>query len=183
MTKIRPIEIARAVLARLRKLHRNLRRAVYTKRVRLRAKACGVGVRVNGSTTVTSRTVIGDHANFNGMAIKGNGNVIIGAYFHSGVGCKLMTTNHNFEGGSRIPYGPGEEDLHQDIRIGDFVWLGDDVTILGGIEIGEGAVIQVGSVVVSSIPPLAIAGGHPAKVFKYRDRARFEDLKKRGMFF
>jgi acetyltransferase-like isoleucine patch superfamily enzyme len=181
MTK--PIEIARIVLARLRKLHRNLRRTVYTKRVRLRAKACGVGVRVNGYSTVTAKTVIGDYANFNGMAIRGNGNVTIGVYFHSGVGCKLMTTNHKFEGGSRIPYGPGEEDVHQDIKIGDFVWLGDDVTVLGGVEIGEGAVIQVGSVVVGDIPPLAVAGGHPARVFKYRDKARFEDLKQRGKFF
>jgi len=117
------------------------------------------------------------------MAIKGNSNVTIGRYFHSGTGCKLMTTNHNFEGGSRIPYGPGEEDVHQDIKIGDFVWLGDDVTVLGGVEIGEGAVIQVGSVVVGNIPPLAVAGGHPAKVFKYRDQARFEELKSQGKFF
>jgi acetyltransferase-like isoleucine patch superfamily enzyme len=178
-----PINIARSILDRLRRLHRNLRCKVYTKRVRLRAKSCGVGVKVNGYTTITANTVIGDYSNFNGMAIKGNGNVVIGRYLHSGTGCKLMTTNHNFDGGSHIPYGPGKEDVHQDIKIGDFVWLGDDVTVLGGVEIGEGAVIQVGSVVVSDIPPFAVAGGHPAKVFKYRDKARFEDLKKQGKFF
>lgn len=36
----------------------------------------------------------------------------------------------------------------------------------GGVTIGEGAIIQAGSVVVSDIPKYAIAGGSPAKVFK-----------------
>ena len=53
---------------------------------------------------------------------------------------------------------------------------------LGGVHIGEGAIIQAGSVVVSDIPPYAIAGGHPAKVFKYRDIDHFEYLKGIGAF-
>ena len=49
--------------------------------------------------------------------------------------------------------------------------------ILSGVKVGEGAIIQAGSVVVSDIPPCAIAGGHPAKVFKYRDKAHYDKLK------
>ncbi|GHV46300.1 hypothetical protein FACS1894204_07620 [Synergistales bacterium] len=48
--------------------------------------------------------------------------------------------------------------------------------------IGEGAIIQAGSVVVSDIPPYAIAGGAPAKVFKYRNREHFERLKAEGKY-
>lgn len=47
---------------------------------------------------------------------------------------------------------------------------------------GEGAIIQAGAVVVKDIPPYAIAGGNPAKVFKYRDKEHYETLKAQGKF-
>jgi len=53
---------------------------------------------------------------------------------------------------------------------------------LGDVTIGEGAIIQAGSVVVNDIPKYTIAGGHPAKVFKYRDAAHYERLKEEGKF-
>lgn len=40
--------------------------------------------------------------------------------------------------------------------------------VIGGIEIGDGAVIGAGSIVTRDIPSYAIAVGAPAKVFKYR---------------
>lgn len=40
-----------------------------------------------------------------------------------------------------------------------------NVTILQGVKISEGAIIQAG-VVVSDIEAYSIAGGHPAKVLK-----------------
>ncbi|MDD6120989.1 MAG: CatB-related O-acetyltransferase [Selenomonadaceae bacterium] len=59
------------------------------------------------------------------------------------------------------------------ISIGSDVWLGVGVKIkVSGRSqkrtIGDGAVIAADSVVVSDIPPYAIAGGNPAKVIKYR---------------
>ena len=54
--------------------------------------------------------------------------------------------------------------------------------MLAGVTIGEGAIIQAGSVVVSNIPDYAIAGGHPAKVFKYRDIEHYTKLKSEGKF-
>ena len=59
---------------------------------------------------------------------------------------------------------------------------GSRVIILGGVTIGEGAIIQVGSVVVSDIPDYAIAGCHPAKVFKYRDKEHYYKLKQEESF-
>ena len=58
----------------------------------------------------------------------------------------------------------------------------DRVIVLGGVTIGEGAIIQAGSVVVNDIPKYAIAGGHPAKVFAARDIAHYEELKALGKF-
>lgn len=54
--------------------------------------------------------------------------------------------------------------------------------ILGGVTIGEGAVIQAGSVVCRNVPPLAIAGGHPATPFKFRDPEKYDRLKAEGKF-
>ena len=142
----------------------------------------GKGACINFRCTFTRNTFIGDYANFNGIAVAGEGRVSIGRYFHSGRDCHLITSFHNYDRGSRIPYGP-HEDIHRDIEIGDFVWFGDRVTVLGGAKIGEGAVIQAGAVVVGDIPAMAVAGGNPARAFKYRDQSHFEQLKQRGLFF
>ena len=44
------------------------------------------------------------------------------------------------------------------------MWLGTNVTVKGGVTIGEGAVIAAGSVVTKSIAPFSIAAGNPARV-------------------
>ena len=64
------------------------------------------------------------------------------------------------------------------MTIGDNVWFGHRVTVLPGVSIGEGSIIQAGSVVVSDIPKCAIAGGSPARQFDTRDREHYERLKK-----
>lgn len=46
------------------------------------------------------------------------------------------------------------------------VWLGDKVTVLPGVCIGEGAIIGSNSVVTKDIPPYSVACGIPAKVIK-----------------
>lgn len=43
-------------------------------------------------------------------------------------------------------------------------WVAVNVTILPGVEIGEGAIVSAGSVVSADIPPFTIASGNPAKV-------------------
>jgi acetyltransferase-like isoleucine patch superfamily enzyme len=52
--------------------------------------------------------------------------------------------------------------------IGNDVWIGANVTIMRGVNIGDGAIIGAGSVVTKSVPPYAIAGGVPARVIRYR---------------
>ncbi len=69
----------------------------------------------------------------------------------------MITQNHNYDTGQRIPY--DESYILKDIIIKDNVWLGAFVTVLGGVTIGEGAIVQAGSVVAQDIPDYAIAGG------------------------
>lgn len=52
--------------------------------------------------------------------------------------------------------------------IGNDVWIGRDVTIYSGVDIGDGAVIAGQSVVTKSVPPYAVVAGNPARIVKYR---------------
>lgn len=52
------------------------------------------------------------------------------------------------------------------IIIGNNVWIGDKATILGGVTIGEGAIVAANSVVTKDVPPYCIVGGNPAKILK-----------------
>jgi virginiamycin A acetyltransferase len=47
-------------------------------------------------------------------------------------------------------------------------WIGNGVTIMGGVTVHNGALIAAKSVVTKDVPPYAIVGGNPAKVIKYR---------------
>lgn len=135
----------------------------------------------NASKTRLSRFVhLGYNPNFNGMLVKGCGHVWFGDNFHSGQECLILTSNHNYDKGIAIPY--DSTNINKDVVIEDNVWLGDRVIILGGVTIGEGAIIQAGAVVSSSIPAFAIAGGNPAKPFKKRDIEHYNRLKEQKKF-
>jgi len=140
-----------------------------------KAKKHGKGTTVNFPCKFSSKTEIGDDCHFNGIEINGSGRCIIGDHFHSGKRVRVLTSFHNYEGGNALPY--DNTWVHKDVIIEENVWIGQDVTILGGVTIGEGAVIQAGSVVCMDVPKLAVAGGHPAKPFKYRDKERYYSLK------
>jgi len=153
---------------------------VYGKQVIKTAKSYDEDLVIMGYSKVNKNTVLGKHVCFNGMNIMGQGNVKIGKYFHSGIECLIITQNHNYNKGAAIPYDTTYN--YKDVIIDDFVWLGSRVMILPGTHIGEGAIIQGGSVVHGEIPAYSIAGGNPAKVFKYRDIEHFKKLKAEGKF-
>lgn len=52
------------------------------------------------------------------------------------------------------------------VKIGDGCWLGTQVVVTKGVEIGKGSVIAANSVVTKNIPPFSVAAGIPAKVIK-----------------
>lgn len=165
----------------IRKIKRIILRNLYTYRVKRQAQSFGDPIIVNHKSSVTHETILGNNVNFNGMRISGGGRVVIGDNFHSGLDCIMITQNHNYDNGKAIPY--DDTYIFKDIIIDDNVWIGDRVIILGGVHIGEGAIIQAGSVVAKDIPALAIAGGHPAKPFKYRNVEHYEKKKQEKAFF
>jgi hypothetical protein len=54
------------------------------------------------------------------------------------------------------------------IEIGADVWVCFGSYVLGGVTIGDGAVVATGAVVTKDVPPYAIVGGNPAQIIRYR---------------
>ncbi len=60
------------------------------------------------------------------------------------------------------------ENVDERAYIGNDVWIGSHAMVLGGVKVGDGAVIGAGAVVTKDVPPYAIVGGVPARIIKYR---------------
>lgn len=52
--------------------------------------------------------------------------------------------------------------------IGMDAWIGANVLIMAGVNIGNGSIVAAGSVVTKDIPAYSIYGGNPAKFIKFR---------------
>jgi acetyltransferase-like isoleucine patch superfamily enzyme len=52
------------------------------------------------------------------------------------------------------------------VKIGNQVWLAENVYVYKGVTVGDGSIIGAGSIVVKSIPHNSLAVGVPAKVVK-----------------
>jgi acetyltransferase-like isoleucine patch superfamily enzyme len=106
--------------------------------------------------------VIGDRAALNSFCrIFGHGRVEIGEDTQIGPGSLITTTGHDYQGELETSF--------KSVVIGKGVWIGANVTVLPGVEIGDHAVIGAGSVVTKNIPARAVAVGVPARVIKWVD--------------
>ena len=135
---------------------------------------CGTHVRFKSlSSSITYKNVsigndvyIGPHATI----IATESKVYIGNKVLFGPRVTLIGGDHRISDVGRFIYDvldkKPEDDV--DIHICDDVWIGTGSTILKGVEVGRGAVVAAGSLVVKAVPPYAIVGGVPAKVLKYR---------------
>lgn len=87
--------------------------------------------------------------------------------------CSATTYPFNIMGGGWEKSAPKREDLplKGDTVVGNDVWFGQNVTVLPGVHIGDGAIIGANSVVTKDVPPYAVVGGNPARLL----RKRFDD--------
>lgn len=54
----------------------------------------------------------------------------------------------------------------RDIRIGSHVWIGQNSTILKGVNIGNDSIVAMGTIVTKDVPANSIVAGVPSKVVK-----------------
>ncbi|MCB2194270.1 MAG: acyltransferase [Bacteroidetes bacterium] len=72
----------------------------------------------------------------------------------------IVDSNHQIKRNFKINQQPNEV---ASVNIGNDVWIASNVTILKGVNIGDGAVIAANSVVNKDVPQFKIFGGSPAK--------------------
>lgn len=149
-------------------------------------KSVGRNVHLCPGYKITSphNVTIGDNTwAGNNLLIRAEGGVTIGSGVVLSSNVEIWTSNHNYDSEdlSTIPYDTRMKLKH--VTIGDNVWVGTRVLFVPGVTVGEGAVIGMGSVVTKDVPPYAVVGGNPAKVIKYRDKDRYEQLKAEGRIY
>ncbi len=150
---------------------------LYSVAIRRRAKSCGKSLFILGpGVNVTSNTVIGDGAGFGkNVKIYGDGAVSIGRRASIAEGSLIYTQVHDYDHSDTLPFGWGF--TYPETSIDDYAWIGLRSIVLPGSHIGEGAIVQAGSVVMGNVPPCAIVAGNPAKVIGWRDIEHYNRLK------
>ncbi|ALC04657.1 acetyltransferase [Corynebacterium deserti GIMN1.010] len=117
-------------------------------------------------------TTIAEHAFINfGVTILDIAPVTIGARSMLGPNCSLLTAGHPVDDWQMRS---GGWENGSPISIGQDTWLGGNVTVVGGVSIGDRCVIGAGAVVTKDIPDDCIAVGNPARVIRKRDKSRYE---------
>jgi acetyltransferase-like isoleucine patch superfamily enzyme len=115
------------------------------------------GIRASGKkVSIGAGTVINQ-----GCLLYTTGGLTIGEHVSIGAGVWLVTGSHDMND-------PAFPDFYRPITIGHHAWIGVRATILGGVTIGEGAVVMAGAVVAQDVPPYAVVGGVPARVIRER---------------
>ncbi len=110
-----------------------------------------------------------------------NDKLIIGKFCQIASGVKFIMNgaNHQMNAVSTFPFYIFEGfnqpvppltqmPIKGDTIIGNDVWIGENSTILAGVNIGNGAIIGSNSVVGSDVPPYSIVVGNSAKIIKKR---------------
>ena len=62
----------------------------------------------------------------------------------------------------------GKPTKRKKVKIGNDVWLGRNVLITNGADIGNGVIAGAGAVITKDVPDYAIVAGVPARIIRYR---------------
>jgi acetyltransferase-like isoleucine patch superfamily enzyme len=131
------------------------------------------------------KNLVPDRCNFSGNISIGyattlgynnffSGDITIGKYCQIGSDVAIHSTNHPIHFMStyiNTNLLNGDLKILKEIKkvsIGNDVWIGHNVIIVGNVTIGNGAILAAGSVVTKDVTPYSIVAGVPAKQIKMR---------------
>ena len=115
-----------------------------------------------GKTIINERVSIGA-----GSFIYGSSGVEIGKDSLLADNVRVMAGGHRYKDASKLLR--LQEPWAKKTTIGQDVWLGSSVIVLGGVTVADGAVVGAGAVVTKDLPSYSIATGVPARVVGKRE--------------
>jgi acetyltransferase-like isoleucine patch superfamily enzyme len=133
-----------------------------------RVSLSGDQVWISGGAGKTNRFVVGDDT-YLGYALQvvSGSNVTVGN--HVLIANRVVLngfSGHPLDPIRRAAGEPPEITGMSPIVIEDYVWIGNDATVLPGVMIGRGAVVASGAVVTRDVPELTVVAGVPARVVR-----------------
>jgi acetyltransferase-like isoleucine patch superfamily enzyme len=122
-----------------------------------------------------ARAEIGDYCYFTNAVLLCELELRIGSYVVIGWNATIADTDfHPIAPAERIadaiacsPLGAGRPRpaiVRRAVVIEDDVWIGPNATILKGVRIGSGALVEAGALVIHDVPPGARVVGNPARI-------------------
>ena len=103
-----------------------------------------------------ARMTLGEGGLFNGCHLSCKRELQVGRRSWIGPGSRVFDADqHDFDA-ERL-------EVSEPVKLGDFVWVASDVTILRGVTIGDHSIVGARSLVTSDIPPHTLAFGQPAR--------------------
>jgi acetyltransferase-like isoleucine patch superfamily enzyme len=113
-----------------------------------------------------TQLTIGNNVYIGPRSILGAGEPItIGDRCQFGANVSLVSENHAFSGEGEIS---DQGVSRKGITVGRDVWVGNNVTILDGVSVGDSSVLGAGTVVTRSVPARSVVVGVPGRVVKTR---------------
>lgn len=134
--------------------------------VRNYLSVCGKGLRVKSGAEISPRAKVGHNTELGTRCIV-QSDVTLGSYIIMGPDVKIYCRNHRYED-IHTPMGL-QGKITKPTKLGDDIWIGSNVVIVAGINVGDHTIIAAGSIVTKNIPDYAIVGGNPARIIKYRN--------------
>lgn len=119
--------------------------------------------------TFQPNILIGDNCSFGeGAHITSINSIEIGNGVLMGKNVTITDNSHGYCSKDEAEIPPIRRTLFSKgaVIIGDNVWIGDKVTVLPNVSIGEGCIIGANSVVTKDLPANSICAGNPCKIIK-----------------
>ncbi len=164
----------RALVHRFPGVHLGLKKTL-TLLVKVKNRAWGIHATATVKTWQIPRDLQMGPYSYLGLDADLSGPVRIGTYTMIASKFAVIGQDHRYD----IPGVPvifsGRPELKVTV-IEDDAWIGQSVSVKGGVTIGRGAIVAFGSVVTKDVPPYAIVGGAPARII----RMRFDEQQQRA---
>lgn len=131
-----------------------------------RCNLVGISQRSAIQTYAGATVTIGDRVGLSGVILSSRSSIEIGSRTKIGGNARIF--DHDFHSKDASIRGTARDQEHVaslPVKIGEDVFVGCDVLVLKGSDIGDRSIIGAGAVVCGlKVPPDSVVGGNPAKV-------------------